>query len=384
MVLILTDIDDKDNESDDLNENEIDELLDLDKDSEFSPYLSKEIRVNKDDELTDEVAKKIADTDTTKKKKTRRISKRLRFSSKQKMPKKRIFTDATVLVPKEYELDIVINGLKEFYKNNPHFLKGGITATQQIANVIEECKKGWPCASKTFIKRVEWKTKWNTASLATRFDSEDTYFNAKQVQLQKDLKSADKDLFPGVSASDLRKTLQPEERKFWQEREAFYKKEFEFNLSSDWSLLLQVLLEELTQYRLVRRRMIDPFDDIEFPLSESYKRLINAQKALGITREQRENSANETEGNIAQASVLYEEKIKFIEKIRTRDQIEEMAMMAKKTSGDSLKLVPEDLANILARAAEAEDATIDMFEDEPLDKENDDNDTDGSGIVAKT
>jgi hypothetical protein len=358
---------DKHEEQNDLDSNNLEELLEIEEDEEFSPYLEKDSRIAKEDEITDETLLKLASGGAKKnKKRSRKTPKRLRFSSKQKKidKPKREFVSPTVLSPKEHEINQVKSGLTEFYKNNLHFLKNGISIEDQINNIIEECKNGWVCCPKTFIKRVEWKTKWNSSALRTRLDYQDSYYNAKQIQLQKDLKKTeDSGLYPGVSAISLRKKLNPEERKFWQEREAYYRKEFEFNDSSDWSLLMQVLLEELTQKRLVERRLADPYDDIEFPLSESYKRLLNAQRALGITRDQRENAANETEGNIAQLSVIFEEKEKLIGKIRERDRIEEEAMMAKKNNGDALSLLPEDLARALSKGDVSEEVPVDEFEE---------------------
>ncbi len=268
------------------------------------------------------------------------------------MPKKRNFTNALVLNPNEHELNTVKNGLNEFYKNNPQFLKNGKSIEDKIGEVIEECKVGWICAPRGFIKRVEWKTKWNSAALKNRLDYVDNYHNAEQIAIQKELtdKKKTKELYPGVSAKSLRDVLSVDEKKFWQEREAYYRQEFEFNNSADWSLLMQLLLEELTQYRLSRRRMQNPDDDLDFQLTSSNKRLLDAQKALGITREQRENASNETEGNVAQLSMLYEEKIRLIEKLEKKDRLEEEAMQIRHDNKDWPDTIPRDVLDAMSKA----------------------------------
>jgi hypothetical protein len=271
---------------------------------------------------------------------------------------KRTFATADFIVPTEWEKTVIINGLTAYYKNNPQFLKNGKTIEEKIEEVMEACKKGWDCAPKNFIKRVEWKTKWNCTAVQQRFDYKENYSNAKQIQLQKDLKTAtkNKNLYPGGSGTDMRKMLTiPEEKKFWIEREEYYRDEFDFNNSSDYPLLLQLLLEELTQWRLARRRIINPDDEVEFLITQSYKRLIDAQKALGITREQREGSNKETEGNIAQLAKLYEEKKEYIEKIKERDRLDEELKMQMHLNKKGLDYLPSDLADAMRNVNDTEE-----------------------------
>ena len=270
------------------------------------------------------------------------------------MSTKRKFTNAIVLHPNEQDLNTVRSGLTGFYRNNPQFLKNGISIEKKIEEIIEICKVGWICAPKSFLKRVEWKTKWNTKALKSRLDYVDNYYNAEQVKIQEELtdKRKTKDLYPGMSAAALRSILSTEEKKFWQEREAFYKQEFEFNNSSDWALLMQLLLEELTQVRLMKKKMQNQDEDLDFQLNYSYKRMIDAQKALGITREQRENATSETDGNIAQLSQLYERKKKIIEKINRKDQMEEMALQIKHDNKDWPTDIPIEIRDIMSRAEE--------------------------------
>lgn len=264
--------------------------------------------------------------------------------------------------PTEYELSTVKDGLKEYYSNNPGFLKDGESIEQKISEVISTCSNGWAYCPKTFLKRVETLTKWRTRALKTRFDYSPSYYNAKQLQTQEDIEKSNTGLYPGVSASDLRKLLSPDERKFWQERESYYRTEFEFNNSSDWSLLLQVLLEELTQRRLVQKRMKDPNVQIDEEIDASHKRLITTQKALGITREQRESATNETDGNIAQLGVKYDNKMKILAKKEAMDRLEEETNMANRRPQYLISQIPSDMAETIlaAEAQEERDLLIDL------------------------
>lgn len=276
----------------------------------------------------------------------------------RKYRRKKTFAQSEYIEPNAHEREIVVNGLTEFYKNNPQFIKNNETIEEKIDAIIKECSKGWICAAKSFIKRVEWKTKWNSNSIEQRFDFKENYGNAKQIQLQKDLKKLESSskVSQSQSAMDIRKIIpSAEERKYWNERESHYRGEFEFNMSSDWPLLLQVLLEELTQWRLVRRRIINPDDDVEILIVGSYQRMIKAQEALGITRKQREEAQNETEGNIGQLAKQYEEKKDLISKIKERDRLEEEAKMREHDNRDGLKLLPDDLAEALRNVNEISD-----------------------------
>lgn len=275
--------------------------------------------------------------------------------------KKRKAPEPKKIVPTEYELKLVNDGLQEYYTHNSDFLKDGETIESKISEVIERCSIGWSFCPRTFIKRVENSTKWNTNSLKTRFDYSPSYYNAKQLQMQDDINKNSKNLYPGMSAAELRKLLGPEERKFWAERENKYRTDYELNDSSDWSLLLQVLLEELTHKRLVQRRMVDPRENLDDALDASGKRLLMAQKALGITREQRESASNETEGNIAQLVVKYEEKVKIIAKKEAKDRAEEESNMNNRRPQRIMSKLPNEMAEAIISAEAQEDR--DLFVD---------------------
>jgi hypothetical protein len=275
---------------------------------------------------------------------------------------KRNFKPPTAIDPNEYELGIVRKNLVEFYEANPEFLINK-SVDEQITNVVEKAKLGWTCAPKTFLGRVSVVSKWSTGSIKTHKKYTPSYYNEKQLKLQDEIRHPKKTNYPGLSAKDLRKLLPAEEQKFWLERESFYIEEFEFNNSSDWALLQQVITEELSQRRLTQTILSNPNANNDNKVDASNKRMIAALKALGITREQREAANNETEGNIAQLSKKYEEKMKYIDKLEEKQRLEEELMQSKKLDGSAYEGLPKEMADALI-SAEREEMKDLVSEDE--------------------
>lgn len=291
---------------------------------------------------------------------------------RSKTKSKRSFRPAPTLEPTSLELEKVRTGLTEFYKANPQFLKNQ-TIDEKIDEVIEKAKVGWSCASKNFIKRVELLTKWNSAAIKQVFGAQNNYHNAAQVRIAEEIKEAEEDLTPGLDAESLRGMLTGKEKKVWVQREKKYRTEFEFNDSSDWPLLLQVLTEEIHQLRLVERRLKHNEADLDIELNESYKRMNAALKALGLTREQRESATKETDGNIAQLVKQFEEKERFIEKRKELDRLEEDALQAKHDADGELDILEslglKEMADQLRQAKATENIPdTNTLTDDEIDK----------------
>lgn len=278
----------------------------------------------------------------------------------------RIFKDAEILEPSEYELILVTEGLTKLYEANENFLKGK-TIEQKIKEVIASCKKGWKCAPTDFIKRVETKTKWNSTTIQNRFDYKPNYYNQRQIESNNKLIQEESNLYQGEDGKWLRNVLNKEDKKFWVAREAYYRKEFDLNDSADWPLLQQILVEELHQNRLAKIRLTKPHEQMDQALNESYKRLITAMKTLGITREQRQGSLGSSEGSISQLSQQFEQKKKLIEKQMQQELIEEKMMEEQKKSREGLlelrKLGLQEMALDLARAEDEEEISIQEIKD---------------------
>lgn len=288
---------------------------------------------------------------------------------RQRRSRKKTFKDPEIAIVSDDELDVVRDGLTIFYQNNPNFLKGK-NIDEKIGEILDECIKGWTCAPKSFLARVQWKTKWNMKGLENRFDYKKNLHNVQQIKLQEELEKPDKNLYKGSSMSSFRKEMLPEERKIWQEREDYYRSEFEFNNSSDWSLLMQVLIEELTQIRYQKMRIKNPNQTFDMEISASNKRLIDAMKALGITRDQRESSKLETEGNIAQLAMQFEKREKEIAKLEEKFKLEEDAMMIKRQNGDIFKLLKPEIADAMKKAANEEELDLNEIIEDKKDSDN--------------
>src|SRR5690606_5537135 len=267
---------------------------------------------------------------------------------------KRIFRAAAAIEPSEYQLQLVVDGLNVFYDANKQFLKT-MSKEDKIDEVIQKCKEGWICAPKDFVKRVEVMTKWNSKNVESRPDYKENYHTRKMVEEELKMEKAEETLYQGQDGKSLRRYLNKEEKKTWVEREAYYRKEFELNDSADWPLLQQILVEEIHQNRIaIMRLRTDPNNDMDQQMNESQRRLINAMKSLGITREQRQGATHSTEGSVSQLAEQYEMKKKLIKKQMQKDTLEEQIMEMKKQTREGLvklrQMGFDRMATDLARA----------------------------------
>lgn len=114
-----------------------------------------------------------------------------------------------------------------------------------------------------------------------------------------------------------------DEQEAYNKRKAAYMKEFEFNTSSDFSLLEAVIADEIllrrfTNYRLAGKTVGDEIiDDIN-------KRLRENIKSLGVSRAQRIADDTNQKGNVAQLAESLDKKIEEIKNLTDttkRDQI---------------------------------------------------------------
>lgn len=292
----------------------------------------------------------------TAKKKTRiRTKTRTRRAVTRPQPKP--------IVPSEVELKEVREGLLDHYKLNSTLIPEEFEVEVYVDRIIDFCKAGWAYAPKTFLGRITTKTGWSSTGdlkpRAANLNSEVIQIEtpdgltkefkvAKENKVQEEIIKLERSKsYPGLSLEELEAFLPDlSERKFWLEREKYYMEEFDFNFSSDYALLQQLLMEELTQRRIIKSRTSNPNDTRgENSANDVYKRMIDAQKALGITRSQREGAMSQSEGNIAQLSVIYNKKKKFLDKIKKEREEHQIRMMDKRRDPDTLNVLPKDLAD---------------------------------------
>jgi hypothetical protein len=148
------------------------------------------------------------------------------------------------------------------------------------------------------------------------------------------------------------KKLKSPDRRFWMARERYYRQEFDFNESSDFALLMELLSDELEHKRIIDMRLACDDPDSMAALSRSatecFNRMEKALKALGITREQRKDELDTGDGDIASLSMSLDQKKKQLAIIKTLDMEERNDYSAKKyAQGDTFPVegLPRPLHN---------------------------------------
>lgn len=274
--------------------------------------------------------------------------------SDQNNPSKKSSYKPKVLDPTPEEIRRASDMLKPFYINNPDKLND-MTVDEKINDIIDRAKVGYKYCPKTFMGRVRSLSKVNSGMQNANWGKSQNYHNVREFEIQKSLDKKGNDLYPGLTAKDLRSALPTEERKRWIERESYYRKEFELNNASDVPLLMQVLTEEIIQYRLIIDKLSNQDANLDRQMNESYARLNKALENLGITRRQRQSLRSETEGNIASLTELVEKKQSKMDAIRERDLQEERTLSEARHTDKALQAMPNELKEITEKAMSNED-----------------------------
>lgn len=203
-----------------------------------------------------------------------------------------------------------------------------------IDEAIKASEIGWPRAPKDIMLRLQKKTGYKFVQS-----------KPKPPQVPK----APTNKFGQYT--DVQHVLSDEEQVWWNKRISIYIEEFEFNKSSDIAILEQIMVEELLQRRLSIQQLSMPNVDsmISKTQSESLKRLLDLQTKLGITREQRESSMSNIDGNVAAMALALDEKMDEIEKESKKQIAEEEQLQADKDAETPMNILPsqEKLAGIL-------------------------------------
>ena len=229
---------------------------------------------------------------------------------------------------------------------------------EEIEKVIQDCIKGWPSAPKSFAVRVSKRAKlYGVDGENKRFllaKKERKILTPDERREQKIKKFAD-------FIEPVIKKLNVRERKQFFNRLEFYMDEFEFNYSSDLSLLSQLILSEIyiqgLQLQLLKSDTTREKSDISRAITNFTSNVIDLQKRLGITREQRQKGMGGTEGSVAEISLKLDEKLKEREKQKIREEDRERMLYEAKLRRDDINKIPTDkreLAEILRREEEIE------------------------------
>lgn len=247
------------------------------------------------------------------------------------------------LTPSSDEVEIQRERILEFYTNLPKFTGDPIAKTNEV---LESCKKGWRNSPLTFEGRVSFKINnikrvknWGhkrKKEKAEEIARENIITDAMELQKDqnsdKEKSSLDKYIDTQLGRSAILGSLSEKDRRFFEQRERYYRTEFEFNNSSDFSMLLEVIADELKIQKIHEMEFEELKEDnprqdrllgFSRMVTDAHQRLERSLRGLGVTRDQRKDELNKAEGDIAQLVLAYEKKKQAIELIEKEYKTEE-------------------------------------------------------------
>jgi hypothetical protein len=247
------------------------------------------------------------------------------------------------LSPSPEEIEDWRAKLLEVYLKRPRYAD---KAEEKVDGIIKKAIRGWRNAPKTFAGRCKSLSSYRNPRIKNLTHDATNFPVVREKRIQEQLSAA----MESSPYADFYKKLSTEERKFIEAREKIYKFEFELNQSSDQSMLIQVLVEELVQYRISNAIAVADTGNLELlteltrERSESAKRLQVLLVALGVTREQRKKVERSPDGNVAQLSMMLDDKLKRIKEIEAKDkENEEYYQQEKAARGETNIVTQEDL-----------------------------------------
>jgi hypothetical protein len=252
-----------------------------------------------------------------------------------------LISEATVTVDQE-EVEKLRNYLVKYFKYKG--FEGSIT--EHIDSVFERALKGWPRAAKDFETRVRTIVGNGNLKAYDRIvnDQKESVHEKKEIELVAKKEISDQPL-GNVFDISYYDHLDGEEKKYWIKREKDYRKEFDFNESSDRTLLEEVLYNEVLLRRIRINKLTGDYADKVKGLNE--KRLMDsireAMDKLGILRVQRISLDKNIEGNVGELSLLLDEKLDEFKGLDTRLQKKSIKRMLDKYD----KITFEEVEEIL-------------------------------------
>jgi hypothetical protein len=210
--------------------------------------------------------------------------------------------------------------LVEYYGNMPGFTEDPI---EKATSIIEAAKSGWRNCPDSFEGRILMKSKMRgkaRSGLVPRgVRQREKGAEEKSIEQQYEEthgKTERKIIDDHIGLSSILKILPVADKKFFKQRWTFYNTEFDINSSSDYALLMEVVVDELEQKRIVEARLKcdatdhDTLSTLSKTASECLVRLEKSLKALGVTREQRKDEMEEDAESVATLSLQLDKKKK--------------------------------------------------------------------------
>lgn len=233
-----------------------------------------------------------------------------------------------VIVPTESVERQTRNFLRDHYSHVSKYKKNPELIEDKIEQVIDKAKNGWRNAPQSWDLRIKMlarshhredhRRSWGAAKAekkAKELVLVETLEDFQEEEESMALPSAERQF----SRDQMIRKLSPNDKKFFRQREAFYKREFDFNDSSDYALLMEVVMSEIKIQKLHRMEMDimrHPKDvdtvalaNISKILSESHAMLERSLKGLGVTRDQRKDELDAADGDLAVLGMSLDKKL---------------------------------------------------------------------------
>lgn len=228
--------------------------------------------------------------------------------------------------------------LKEFKESDSGKLSNN-SLLSFCEKIVLDCESGWKRCPKDFQQRIRLKSGWDSPNRAR-----------KSASIQDKSKDNSKDVRNNTSLQIL-EFLTEDEQKFFDGRIKEYIRDFDFNSSSDMPLVERLVVEEIMHKRLTilqldiisgkRLKNNINADAVTSSLNDVHKRMIDLQKQLGISRQQRADELNKGAHSIAEMSYALDEKLKKFPELRRQLFDEEQKFYAEKMLEEPINPVPE-------------------------------------------
>ena len=281
--------------------------------------------------------------------------------------------DKAVIDVSQKEIGAIRDWLYKYYREIGY--KENIQ--DKVNEILEAASKGWEHAPRSFFVRVKTKIgqfqisrfekmKEEVHKLRNEgYEDEEIAKIIKRRKTKKDVPSLN--IEKPVFGSSFFDYLHGDEKLYWIQREKDYRREFDFNESSDKILLEQLLFNETMLFR-IRKTLLtgEGKEEIknlkESSLLEEHKKI---SEKLGLLRIQRIQNDINIEGNVGEITLALEEKllqareisdkktrVKVIERLRKiynnavlkeeiEETIEEMALLKEAEIMGDINVVPQ-------------------------------------------
>src|SRR3972149_3585234 len=268
------------------------------------------------------------------------------------------------IAPTQKELDRAREIIVNKYKTFPKYKDDTVLFAKAEA-LIQKAREGWPGAHTSFLKRIKFLTQSykKKAEPVSFSQGRAKKGRAKDIELVEEIKKLMNEqeqenssssgkktnddnnsnkTFDTLGEEQLFKNLDDESRKFVIERKFIYKNEFELNSSSDQTLLMELLCDELTMKKIREMEFAEMFKDKPSPAAlasiskmadASHARLQVSMKNLGITRDQRKDELNKKVGDIASIAINLDRKKKIqlkVDEVWSKEELEGLERKARR------------------------------------------------------